>query len=129
MLISIDCAAAEGRYQLELADERPPDATFHRHWARTLLDATLDQIRHEFESTGQSERFRVLKPTLVREGNTPYAQLGETLGISEDAVKVAAHRLRGRFREALRSRIAATVATAEEVDDEIRDLFSAFATG
>jgi RNA polymerase sigma factor (sigma-70 family) len=129
LVISIDRAMAEGQYQLELSDESPPDATFDRHWARTLLDTTLQQIQSEFESAGQGERYQELKPTLVRDSNTPYAQVAERLGISEDAVKVAAHRLRGKFREALRARIAATVGSAEEVDDEIRDLFSAFAAG
>jgi RNA polymerase sigma-70 factor (ECF subfamily) len=45
--------------------------------------------------------------------------------MSEAAVKVAVHRLRGRFRDRLREEIAQTVAGPEEVDDEIRSLFEA----
>jgi RNA polymerase sigma-70 factor (ECF subfamily) len=45
--------------------------------------------------------------------------------MSEAAVKTAAHRLRGRFRESLRAEIAETVSTPEDVDDEIRGPFEA----
>jgi RNA polymerase sigma-70 factor (ECF subfamily) len=40
-------------------------------------------------------------------------------------VKVAVHRLRQRYRELLRAEIADTVSNASEVEDEIRNLFSA----
>jgi len=42
-------------------------------------------------------------------------------------VRVAVHRLRRRYRELLRDEIAQTVSTEEEIDQEIRDLFSALA--
>ncbi len=45
--------------------------------------------------------------------------------MSEGAVKVALHRLRRRFGEVLRSEIAHTVSSPEEIDDEIRHLFAA----
>ena len=41
------------------------------------------------------------------------------------AVKVAAHRLRKRYRECLRAEIAETLANPDEVDEEIRHLFHA----
>ncbi len=45
--------------------------------------------------------------------------------MSTDAVKMAASRLRKRYREILRQAIADTVASSEEIDDEIRHLFQA----
>jgi hypothetical protein len=39
---------------------------------------------------------------------------------------VAAHRLRQSFRQALRALIAETVATEEDIDDEIQNLFQIF---
>jgi RNA polymerase sigma-70 factor (ECF subfamily) len=45
--------------------------------------------------------------------------------MTEGAVKVAAHRLRRRYRELLREQIAQTVADPDMIDDEIRELFSA----
>ena len=44
--------------------------------------------------------------------------------MTEGAVKTAAHRLRRRYRELLRQEIAQTVASPEEIDDEIRYLLS-----
>jgi hypothetical protein len=48
--------------------------------------------------------------------------------MTEHALQVAAHRLRRRYREALRSRIAATVADPSQIEEEIRDLFDEVAS-
>ena len=46
--------------------------------------------------------------------------------MTEGAVKVAVHRLlRRRYRELLKEEIAQTVADPAEIDDELRELFSA----
>ena len=44
--------------------------------------------------------------------------------MTESAAKVAAHRLRERYRELLRAEIAETVEKPEDVEDEIRSLFA-----
>jgi hypothetical protein len=49
----------------------------------------------------------------------------DALGLSEGAVKVALHRLRRRYRDALRAAIAETVEGPDLVDDEIRHLLEA----
>ena len=75
--------------------------------------------------------FAALKSTLTADGrdsrNPSYRDLAGQLGTSEGALKVAAHRLRRRYRELLRGRIAETVEREEDVDEEIRDLFAALA--
>jgi RNA polymerase sigma-70 factor (ECF subfamily) len=45
--------------------------------------------------------------------------------MTEAAVKMAVHRLRRRYRHLLRAQIAQTVASPEEIEDEIRHLFAA----
>jgi RNA polymerase sigma-70 factor (ECF subfamily) len=45
--------------------------------------------------------------------------------MTEGAVKVAAHRLRRRYRELLRNEIAQTVDQPYEIDGEICELFAA----
>jgi RNA polymerase sigma-70 factor (ECF subfamily) len=47
--------------------------------------------------------------------------------MSAGAVKVAVHRLRRQFRDAVRDEIQQTVASPEEVEDEMRHLWSAVA--
>jgi RNA polymerase sigma-70 factor (ECF subfamily) len=45
--------------------------------------------------------------------------------MSEGAVKVAAHRLRQRYRELIREEVAQTVGNEGDVNDELRELMSA----
>ena len=46
--------------------------------------------------------------------------------MSDGAVRVAVHRIRKRYRTALRDEIAKTVADVDDIEDEIRGLFEAF---
>lgn len=55
-----------------------------------------------------------------------YDEIAARHGITEGAVKAAAHRLRQGFRTALRRAIAETVTTEEEIEEEIRHLFTVF---
>ena len=45
--------------------------------------------------------------------------------MTSDAVKVAVHRLRRRYRNRLEAEIADTIASPDEIDEEIQDLFRA----
>lgn len=55
----------------------------------------------------------------------PQAVAAGQLGLSEAAVKVAIHRLRQRFREAVRGEIAQTVSNPEVVEEELEALRAA----
>jgi DNA-directed RNA polymerase specialized sigma24 family protein len=125
--VSIDRADAEQSYGLEPVDRLTPEALFTRRWAMTLLDQTFDDLRSEFMRAGQRERFDVLKATLIGD-RVPHADLAVKLNMTVGAVQGAVHRLRQRYREALRARIAATVDDTAQIDDEIRDLFAALAS-
>jgi hypothetical protein len=75
---------------------------------------------------GKSDGFDRLKCFLtVEQQAVTYGQLAAELNTSEGALKVAVHRLRRRYRELLRAEIEETVADPQEIDQEIRDLFSA----
>ena len=50
------------------------------------------------------------------------------IGMNVNAVKQAFHRLRLQFRETLREEIAHTVATPDEVEDELRHLIAVLRT-
>jgi RNA polymerase sigma-70 factor (ECF subfamily) len=125
-LIALDEDSAESRYKLEPKDDLSADKIYERRWALTLLDQVLSKLRTEFEADGKTQQFDTLKDYLAS-GRTSvsYAQAAERLGMNEGAVKVAVHRLRKRYRELLRAEIAQTVATASEIDAEIRYLFAA----
>jgi RNA polymerase sigma factor (sigma-70 family) len=106
--------------------EETADKIYDRQWALTLLDEVLKKLREAYVTDGREKIFECLKETLTA-GKTlgGYAALGQELGMSEGAVKVAVHRLRQRYRELLRAEIAQTVSGPEEVDDELRELFAA----
>jgi RNA polymerase sigma-70 factor (ECF subfamily) len=125
-LLPLDFQAGERRYHLEPADPTTPQSLFERRWALTLLEQTLARLREELASAGKERLFERLKGTLTGDDlREPYAQIGQELGMSEQAIKVAVHRLRRRYQELLRAEIGQTVDRTEEIDDELRDLFAA----
>jgi RNA polymerase sigma-70 factor (ECF subfamily) len=124
--LALDFQAGEQRYRLEPADHVTPEMVYERQWALGILEQTLARLRQEMASAGKEKFFECLKGALEGEGTQQsYARIGEELGISEQAVKVAVYRLRRRYQELLRAEIAQTVASPEEIDDELRALFAA----
>jgi DNA-directed RNA polymerase specialized sigma24 family protein len=115
---------AESRFGQELAHELTPDAIFDKEWALALLDRVLQLLAAEMIRSDRGPLFDRLKPALLGESQAlSYGEVAIDLGMTEGAVRVAAHRLRRRYRLLLRDEIAQTVADPAEVDDEIRDLF------
>ena len=124
--VSFDAVEAESRYQQHGSRTPSPEAEFEKQWALALLEKVRGDLAEEAQRTGKSEQYARLSPLLAGSPDREsYASAAGALGISEAAVKVAVHRLRGRFRERLRAEIAQTVASPEDVDDEIRSLFEA----
>jgi RNA polymerase sigma factor (sigma-70 family) len=127
--VSIDAHAALDRYRFEPADTLTPDRQFDRDWALTLLGKVLDLLAGEYAAKGHSELFEKLKIVLTHgKGAVSAATLAEQLGKSEEAVHMAAHRLRKRYREILEDQIRATLDDPSEMEDEIRSLFEAIAS-
>lgn len=125
--ISWDAQAAEHRYLREAAETETPATAFDRHWAEALLQRALDQLRRHYAAIGKADLFGALEPCLSGENLAPsYRELAGRLGLSEGALRVAAHRLRRGFGEILRLEVAHTVATPTEIDDELRYLFGLF---
>jgi RNA polymerase sigma-70 factor (ECF subfamily) len=127
--VPLQLDSAETRYGQEPADPLTPEQCFERRWALALLDEVLNRLRAEHAAAGTGEMFDALKPCLVGDRQAqPYAALAAQLGMTEGAVKVAVHRLRQRYRQLLREEIANTVATPEEVNEEMHHLFSVLAS-
>jgi RNA polymerase sigma-70 factor (ECF subfamily) len=125
-VLPLDFREGERLYRQEPADPATPEILYERRWALRLLEQTLGRLREELTRAGKQNLFEALKGTLTGdEAVGPYADIAGRLGLSEQAVKVAVHRLRRRYAELLRAEIAQTVASAEDVADELRDLFNA----
>jgi RNA polymerase sigma-70 factor (ECF subfamily) len=123
-LLSLDDpASAEARYQLEPRDEPVAEKLFERRWAMTVIDLAISRLESEFKARGKEKLFDELQGALLGEKpSLSYAKLGAALGMIEGAVKVAAHRLQRRYRELVREEIGNTVASPDDIEDEIRHL-------
>jgi RNA polymerase sigma factor (sigma-70 family) len=120
----LDLKQAEERYRVEGSAETDAERLYQRRWALEILERVLERLRAEAVASGNGARFDQLQGCLL--GKRPpqsYAELGAGLGMSVVAVKVSIHRLRHRFREALREEIAHTVTRPEEIEEEMHCLF------
>jgi len=103
------------RSQLELL--------FDREWALTVLERALKEVENKYNEEGKSQLFELLKLWLAPcETALSQREVAEKLGMSESAVKVAIHRLRQRFREAVKYQLAQTVHDPSEIKDELNYL-------
>lgn len=129
-IVSFDAASAEERYRLEPIDHLDAARLYERRWVTTLFDQVLARLEQEFGDSGKGKLFDQLKGSLLAEEHGPsYAELGTRLGLTEDAVKQAVHRMRRRYRELFREEIAQTVAGPGEVEDELKHLFAVLSGG
>jgi len=94
-----------------------------------LLNLVLSNLANEYAKSGKDRLFERLRPALTGDAQAiGYAGIASELHISADAVKMAVSRLRKRYRELLRQNIADTVASPDEIDDELRHLFKALSS-
>lgn len=115
--------SAPGMAAPPLAVPPPDDRVFDREWALTVVNRAVDRLAAEQGAEDRRATFTIVKPLLL--GSVPgfsQAQAAAALGWTENALRVAVHRLRRRFRELVRAEIAQTVADPAEVGAEIRYL-------
>jgi RNA polymerase sigma factor (sigma-70 family) len=123
--LSLEGEAAESRFYEEPASELTPERLYEQRWACVLLERVMERLQRDFDASGKGPLFEALKTFLLGEDrSTSYADLAAQQGLSEGAVKMRVQRLRQRYQRLLREEIAHTVAGPEEVEDEIRYLFS-----
>jgi RNA polymerase sigma factor (sigma-70 family) len=126
VILSLEAMGPENLYAQELADEPDPEKLYERAWATAVLQKVQNRLRDECIAHGKGERFAALEPFLSGErSERTYAQIGAQLNLAEGSVKAEVHRLRKRYRALLRLEIAHTVASAEEISDELRALMTA----
>jgi RNA polymerase sigma-70 factor (ECF subfamily) len=122
--LSLDLDCGESRLRLEPAHNLTPERLFERQWVLTLLDLVMRRLQEEYQAPAKAEQLERLKGALTGDRDRlPYAALAAELGMSEEAARQAATRLRKRYRELLREEVAQTLAEPGDVDDEIRSLF------
>lgn len=111
---------------VEPADTATPEAAYVGAWVRKTVALALAELADQERAKGRSQQFELLSPALEGHGlAASYADIAAQLGTSEAAIKVAAHRLRRRFRTALLAQLGATVDDAKDAEAELRELFEA----
>jgi RNA polymerase sigma-70 factor (ECF subfamily) len=103
-----------------------PDAAFDRQWALTVVARALASLRGECVAEGRLDFFEQVKPWLMGDAaHGDQAALAAACGLNPNALKVAVHRLKRRFRQLLKAEVAGTLDDPALVEAEMRDLFAA----
>lgn len=123
--LRLDVAAIETLGCPEPSHSWTPDRLYDRQWALATLDAALERLRREYESPPRSDLFDALRGTLAGEDVETYSTLAPRLGMTETALKTAAHRLRKRYRAVLKEQVAGTLDAGGDPDAELRVLLEA----
>ena len=104
-----------------------PDKEYDRAWAGAILANALRRLSAECARTGHAALCTALEPALFADDDAPaYAQIGQELGLTEAAVKMAARRIRQWFKGLIRDEVRQTVASGSDLEEELYYLLSLF---
>ncbi len=125
-ILSLDFEHADALYADAVREEETPDQTYDRQWARTVMAHAFVQLKADYDRQGKADIFRAFQGQLTdKSGKVDYGEVVRDLGISENAARTAAHRLRKRYADALRAEVSHTVSELEHVGDELKYLLDA----
>jgi RNA polymerase sigma factor (sigma-70 family) len=125
-ILPLDFQQEDSKYRFEPLDTMSPDRIYELQWVLALLELVMARLRGEYTKAGKERIFERFKGSLSgADADITLAAIAAQLGISENAAKVAVHRMRKRYRELLRAEVGQTLADPAEVDDEIQLLFTA----
>lgn len=124
--VRIDADSAESLHQRIPATALSPEQLYERQWALNILERAMDELRARYEKEDKAALFKELSPLLASpDSEKNHRATAERLGMTEGAVRVAAHRLKARYRDIISGIVQETVASPDEIDDEIQYLFEA----
>ncbi|HXJ61313.1 MAG TPA: sigma-70 family RNA polymerase sigma factor [Verrucomicrobiae bacterium] len=124
--LSLDDESPEQQYLEVSTSALTPEQVYDQQWVITLLEQVLQKLSAEFDAAGKAASFAEMKIFLTGEKRAAsYGALAEKLGTTEAALKMAVSRMRQRYGELLRAEIAQTVSGPDEVEEELRALFTA----
>lgn len=113
----------EQRYE-PVAKEPSPEAAFERVWMNTVLKQVMDRLMEPYRNEGKLAYFSQLVPGIYGSDYVDYEAVAAEWAMNAEAVRQAVSRLRKRYRELLLVVIEQTVADPNDVDDEVRHLFT-----
>jgi RNA polymerase sigma-70 factor (ECF subfamily) len=125
-VFTMDFQSAELAWQIEPVHEQTAERIFERHWAIAVLESAFAELALRYSEAGKSYLFDALSRCLTTSHDAPrYQDLASDLGLSIDAIKKAVARLRSQYAKIVRQEVAKTISDAENLEDEIHNLFQA----
>jgi len=121
---SLDVESEETAEALATPAGCSPERAFDRRWALEVLEQARQQLGAECAAAGKDGIFRALFPGPGDPEETQPA-IAEKLGLTPNAVKLTARRMRRRLEALIRAEVAQTVSSHEELEEEIRYLMAA----
>ena len=107
------------------AQDGAPDLAYDLAWRRTVLANAMGKLQQECVHAGRGELFNALEPAMhADETSLSYKQIAQQLRMTEDNVKVVAHRMRARLKGLIREEVQQTVTNKEDWEEEVRYLVS-----
>jgi RNA polymerase sigma-70 factor (ECF subfamily) len=128
-----ECSLDEPRIEVDeerfarehFSDDETPERTFERKWVHELLLRVLRQLGDSYAARGKTVIFETLRPVLIAGGSLrgeDAPRLAATLGLSEGTLRVKFSRLLREYRTTLEAEVFVTVASPEEIEEEIAHL-------
>ena len=123
LLTTLTLDDAEIQYQKDLSDKCTAETLFERRWVESLLKCALNRLKSEYTHANKTELFDAVHGYLVAGSDQiPQSEIATRLDMSTAAVAMSVHRLRKRYGQIIREEIANTVASPDEVNDELNRL-------
>lgn len=121
--IEFSSLEAEDALNEVLADQSlGAEEVFERQWAAEVLELTLGKLHDEYVEKDRGAMFETLRPFLADPDAANPETCAAQLGMSVNAVRIAVHRLRKRYRVLIREEIRQTIGPEDDVDEELRYL-------
>lgn len=123
--LSLDARDANGRTVCEVPAGpcREPGEEFDRAWARAVFHRAWTRLAEEGRRQGKTALVEAARPLILGQIETnSIASIAKTIGLTENAMAVALHRLKHRLGELVRREVRATVASQTDWEDEVRYL-------
>ena len=128
--IAADALMAEGGNTAMLGVERgTPEQVFTKAWARALLERVVKSLDEECRRTGKQTHFEIFHRSIlapILEGAEAVSQraMAAEFGLAEKEVANRLVTARRAYQRLLRAEIASYASSEEDVEREIRELFS-----
>ena len=124
-ILSLDENIAEAEASIQASEGMDGASSFDLTWASNVVKRAWKQLQDAFAAEGKTPWLEEMRPFVAGGSGTPPPQdeVAARLGIPVATLRTSLMRLRQRYREALRSEVAATVSDPAEVDEELQYLY------